>query len=55
MDHPSHMADFEEDDNGLFKTYFNFCDVEQDGVLTTADDTRCKAMLRENILERLEK
>ena len=55
MDHPAHMADFEADNNGLFKQYFDFCDVEQDGILTKADDTRCKNRLREAILDKVEK
>lgn len=55
MDHPAHQADFEQDDNGLFKTYFNFCDVENDGVLTKADDKACKLRLEGMIMDRLEK
>ena len=55
MDHPAHMADFEQDDNGLFKTYFNFCDVENDGVLTKADDTACKQRLEQLIMDKIEK
>jgi len=54
MDHPAHMEDFKQDDNGLFKTYFNFCDTENDGVLTKADDKACKERLEGIIMDRLE-
>ena len=55
MDHPAHTADFEADKNGLFKTYFDFCDQENDGVLTKADDQSCKTRLKDMILDRVEK
>jgi|SaaInlStandDraft_1057018.scaffolds.fasta_scaffold851034_1 hypothetical protein len=31
-----------EDDTGLFEKYFEFCDIEGDGVLTPADDAACR-------------
>merc|ERR1711892_776433 len=54
MDHPAHMADFKEDDNGLFKTYFNFCDEAGDGILTKADDAACKERLESLIMDRVQ-
>merc|ERR1712231_48952 len=37
LDHEEMHRDFMEDDTGLFEKYFEFCDIEGDGVLTTAD------------------
>merc|ERR1712123_450316 len=54
MDHPAHMADFKEDDNGLFKTYFNFCDEAGYGILTKADDAACKERLESLIMDRVQ-
>merc|ERR1712043_101828 len=54
MDHPAHMADFKKDDNGLFKTYFNFCDEAKDGVLSPQDDAACKERLEALIQDRLQ-
>merc|ERR1711892_1173658 len=54
MDHPAHMGDFKEDDNGLFKTYFNFCDEAGDGILTKADDAACKERLESLIMDRVQ-
>lgn len=49
------MADFKKDDNGLFKTYFNFCDEAKDGVLSPQDDAACKERLEALIQDRLQK
>merc|ERR1712147_226654 len=54
MDHPAHMADFKKDDNGLFKTYFNFCDEAKDGGLSPQDDAACKERLEALIQDRLQ-
>merc|ERR1712128_283031 len=43
-----------EDDNGLFKTYFNFCDEAGDGILTKADDAACKERLESLIMDRVQ-
>ena len=29
MDYAQSMADFKEDDNGMYKRYFSFCDLSQ--------------------------
>jgi hypothetical protein len=42
LDHEQMHRDFMEDDTGLFEKYFEFCDIEGDGVLTPADDAACR-------------
>ena len=53
MDHVQSMNDFKKDDNGMFKSYFNYCDQGGDGLLTKADDDACKARMQETLMNRV--
>ena len=53
MDHVQSMADFEQDDNGMFKRYFSFCDEGKTGELTIADHAACEIKIREQIKQKL--
>jgi len=55
MDHEQSMADFKKDDNGLFKEYFSYCDVDGNGVLSPSDDQACSAKMQSAIGARMSK
>merc|ERR1712212_1475998 len=49
INHHQAMMDFKQDGNGLFKSYFDYCDKGQDGILTPQDDATCQAKVESHM------
>ena len=45
------MMDFQEDGNGLFEMYYNYCNVNNDDVLTPQDEVECQIKLTKHIFK----